>query len=594
MEHLARIVLVRALAALIATAEAAVALQPTCGVPSPVASPSAEVVRRVQAVENDVSWAQQQIADQPRASIRERMAHYGVAGLSIAVIANYRIEWARGYGWADVAARRPVTPITRFMPGSISKAVNAATIMRLVDAGTLDLKTDVNQYLRGWQFPYGMLTKGQPITLAALLSHTAGLGVGGFWGYNPGDPLPSVEQILDGLPPAGNEPVRSQFPPGVRFQYSGGGTMISQLVVSSATQRAYDRVVQERVLRPLGMTCSSMTQPPASAPRAELATGYSALGAPVPGGHAIMPEQAAAGLWTTPTDLARFLIDVQRALRAEPGSVLSMRSAQRMTTRVLRDAPGMGFFLVDSGGARYFEHGAGNSGFSGWMIGSLHGGNGVVVLQNGESEQLLSEVVNTVARVYDWPVLGRRLLPRRTTVPMARATLARYVGTYRDRDTFVQLLLRGDTLWYQASGAPWRVYFSAPGRFFSLESLSEKVVTFDAQGRVDSFVRVVRDSVLAPLRRVNELQLDEHLRSAYAGRYRDARRNSVHVVERAGGLRLRMDGAERVMHFVSPQQFFTTEDFQVPFRMLTGASGRVIGISMDRGAGTETAYRESR
>jgi CubicO group peptidase (beta-lactamase class C family) len=517
-----------------------------------------------------------------------------VAGLSIAVIHNFRIEWARGYGWADLEARRPVTTATRFMPGSISKAINAAAVLQMAEAGAFDLDVDVNRYLHSWTLPRSLLAKNKPITLGALLSHTAGLGVRGYWGYQPGTPLPTLPQILDGIAPANSDPVRSQFPPGVRFQYSGGGTLITQQVVTDVSRQAYDRVVHDRVLGPLGMSCSFMTQPPQTSTHATLATGYSSLGGALPGGHAIMPEQAAAGLWTTASDLARFVIDVQRALDGQQGTVLSFQTAKRMTTPVLTGATGMGLFRRDSGAAHYFEHGAGNSGFSGWLIGSMTGGDGVVVLQNGESDQLLHEIVNTVARVYRWPVIGQRAAPTRTTIPMSRAALLPFVGIYRDGDAFFELALRGDTLWYQASTAPWRVYFAAPNRFFNLESVSDKVVTFREDGRVSRFVRVVRDTTSAPATRVTEIVLPDTVRRTYAGTYRDPRKNEVVITHRADRLFLQMGGVERQMRFVSRTQFFTTEDFGVPFRIVTGAKHRVIGISMDVGAGPETAYRESR
>jgi CubicO group peptidase (beta-lactamase class C family) len=552
---------------------------------------SPAIERRIHEVEQNVAWALHRVVDLRSATLRERMAHYRVHGIGIAVIHNFAIEWARSYGWADVEHKRPMTSTTRLQPGSISKAVNAFGVMRLVDAGRLDLTSDVNRWLRQWRFPYGLLSKGRPITLGTLLSHTAGLSTHGFWGYAPHDPLPTVPQLLDGQPPATSEPVRSRFPAGVRAEYSGGGTMISQQVLHDATQQPYDALMADEVFGPLGMGCSFFTQPPPASLTAELATGYNALGAPIRGGHAVMPEQAAAGLWTTPTDLARFVIGVQLAIAGAPGARLSPLNARRMITPVLRGAPGMGFFVIDTGGVRYFSHGAANSGFSGELIGSARGGNGVVVLQNGESPALTREIIQTVARVYRWPGFERLPDRVRSTIRVPASQVARIAGIYREGDSFVELEARGDTLWYRVNGTRWVAHFSAPDRFFSVESLTDKVLQFDRSGRVIGFRRLMHGSVVGRAHRVGEVVLSPEVRQRYAGSYLDRRGNRWDVSSDASGLRIASDRASRRMRFINATRFFTAEDPDVVWHMVPGRRGPAIGVSMDMGIGAETAYR---
>jgi len=222
----------------------------------------------------------------------------------IKLVENNLGDWVKGYGWADVDEKRPVTEKTLFQAASISKSLNGVGVLKLVQDGKLDLYTDINQYLKSWKFPYDSVSGGKPITLSALLSHTAGLTIHGFPGYAQGDTLPSVQQVVDGQKPANTEAVRSFIEPGTRVVYSGGGTTITQQIVTDVTGRPYDEYMQKNVIDPMGMKSSSYRQPPAGTDTSLLATGYKADGTRVDGKFHIYPEQAAAGLWTNPTDLS--------------------------------------------------------------------------------------------------------------------------------------------------------------------------------------------------------------------------------------------------------------------------------------------------
>ena len=221
---------------------------------------SGTVEEKIKEVEQTVSLSKFQIEGKPNATLQERMAYYHVKGLSIAVIHNYRVEWAKGYGWADSAEQRLVTTETLFEPGSISKSLNAFGVLKLVQDKKLDLNKDINTYLSSWKFPYDSVSKNKKITLFNLLSHTAGLGVHGFPGYFKGDAFPTLPEILDGKKPANTAAVRSLFEPGLKVEYSGGGTMISQLIEMDVTQQPYDTYMFENVLAPIGMMHSSFTQ----------------------------------------------------------------------------------------------------------------------------------------------------------------------------------------------------------------------------------------------------------------------------------------------------------------------------------------------
>lgn len=338
----------------------------------------------------------------PGGNIAERMKHYKVKGLSIAVVKNHQIVWAKGYGWADEKTKLPVTTSTLFEPGSISKSLNAIGVLKLVQDGKLNLNRDINEYLTSWQFPYDSLSNGVKITLSHLLSHTAGVSVYGFPGYDQKSKIPTIPEILDGKAPANTPPVRSVSEPGLGFQYSGGGTIISQLIITDVSQKSYDRFMHQNVLKPMGMTHSFYTQPPAKGKMKNIATGYSADGIEVENKFYIYPEQAAAGLWTTPTDLAKYLIEIQLAYLGKSAKVLNQDMIRLHLTPYIDNSAALGTFIQERDGVKYFFHDAGNKGFRGLYFASVEGGDGLVVFVNSEDGNIIIELLNSVASVYGW------------------------------------------------------------------------------------------------------------------------------------------------------------------------------------------------
>jgi CubicO group peptidase (beta-lactamase class C family) len=244
-------------------------------------------------------------------------------GVSIAVIRDYKIAWAKGYGMADTVSKKPVTVQTLFQAASVSKSLNALGVLKLAQDKKIDLYADINNYLITWKFPYDTVSNGKKISVAELLSHTAGLTVHGFAGYAFGDSIPTMPEILDGKHPANSAAVRSMMEPGLRSEYSGGGITISQLLLMDVTKQRYDLYMRQQVLEPLGMTGSFYEQPPAKNKENYLSTGYQANGVEIKGKYHIYPEQAAAGLWTNPTDLAKYIIETQLSLQGKSNKVLN-------------------------------------------------------------------------------------------------------------------------------------------------------------------------------------------------------------------------------------------------------------------------------
>jgi CubicO group peptidase (beta-lactamase class C family) len=410
-------------------------------------------------------------------TLADRMKFYGVKGVSIAVIHNYQVEWARGYGWADEGERRPVTTNTVFQAGSISKSLNSVGVMLLVQRHQLELNTDINDYLRSWKFPYDSVSKGKKITLGNLLSHTGGLSVHGFPGYERTDSLPTLDQVLDGKRPANTDPVRSIVEPGRRYIYSGGGTTVSQLIVMNTTGMPYDQFMWQNVLQPMGMDHSSYAQPPPASK--DRATGYLRGGKEVPGKYHIYPEQAAAGLWTTPSDLGKYIIESQQAFQGKSAKVLNQASTRTRLSPYIDSIvnngtrEGLGVFLFQKGKYLYFNHGGSDVGFLSGYYGCFENGDGVAVMINDDiAGGLIQELLNSVATVYQWE--GFYQPEHRSIIQPGPDSLTRYTGVYvpHDRDT-VSIYLDGDqpyfTSRYMTANHPERIYFTSPVDFFIYE-----------------------------------------------------------------------------------------------------------------------------
>ncbi|NVO31633.1 serine hydrolase domain-containing protein [Hymenobacter lapidiphilus] len=377
----------------------------------------------------------------PGWSLRERMRYYRVPGLSIAVIHNYRVEWAKGYGWADTTTHAPVTPATLFSAGSISKLATAVAALQLVQAGKLSLDAPINSYLTSWKLAENDWTRQRPVTLRLLLSHQGGTSQSAYFGFVPGQgPLPSVVDILSGQPAAETRPVVVNREPGTGFNYSGGGYLVAQLAMTDATRQDFTALTERLLFRPLGMRNTTFAQPLPAAWQPRAAWAYSE-NAWFQGMPYVYPQQAPAGLYATPTDLARLLIEVQQACRGR-GKLLSQATARELlspqaevSAGTYHEQMGLGAFLLqraDQQGdeSRYFEHTGVNAGFLAYAIGSVTGGEGVVIMMNqdGGAGELGKELRRAVARVYGWPAF---LPPTIEPAACPPAVLAGYAGRYR-------------------------------------------------------------------------------------------------------------------------------------------------------------------
>ena len=464
-----------------------------------------EVLERIKQVENGLV-GDVIINDAPPSTILERMAKHKVKGMSIAVIHNYKIEWAKGYGWADESEKRPVTTETLFEPGSISKTLNALGILKLAQEMKLDLYTDINNYLTSWKFPYDSLSKGKKITLAQILSHQAGLSVHGFPGHHNSS-IPTVYEVLDGKKPAVTPAVRSEFQPDSMFQYSGGGTTISQVLLADVTGQPYDVWMYENVLKPIGMVNSSYAQPPAKEKRPLCATGYWRDGTPLVDKFRVYPEQAAAGLWMTPTDLAHYIIDMELALKGEKSKVLTPEMVQLHLTPYKNGPTAMGTFIDDHDGVKYFQHSAGNDGFCGGFFGTFEGGDGIVLFLNSEAWNIMPEITNCVAKVYGWKNFYREPKRRKTdpVIAVPNKVLKRYEGIYLFDDKWAAIGKRDKKHHFYSGNTYANMYFTTPTSFFNEEFAAVKTFLSDEKGNVLGYTRTVDGKEFPKSRKVTNL-----------------------------------------------------------------------------------------
>ncbi len=398
--------------------------------------------------------------------LADRMSDLRVPGVSIAVIHNGRIDWARGIGVAR-AGGTAVTPGTLFQAASISKSVTGMAVMRLVQEKKLDLDSDVSQYLRAWTIPPNDFTGQSKVTLRRLLSHTAGITGGFFMGYAFGSRIPSLLQILDGKEPANNPPVRVDTEPGKIWKYSAGGYAVVQQILDDATGKPFPELMRNTIFRPIGMHHSTFEQPLAQPRLTNAAMPYGEDGQPIREGPHVYPEMAAAGLWTTPSDLARWAIDIQESLSGQSKRVLTREIAREMITPVL-ESYALGLGIRGSAQRPCFYHSGRNAGYC-CFLAAYPDGEGAVIMTNSDNgAALYGEILRAIAREYNWPDFRAA---ERKEIKVALDIMKQYPGTYKldelEPGLDLVITLEGNQLISQATGqSKYPLFAESETKFF--------------------------------------------------------------------------------------------------------------------------------
>lgn len=377
--------------------------------------------------------------DLGRFSIEELMAEFGVPGVSVAVIKDFEIHWAKGYGVADVETGAPVDTETMFQAASISKPVTAMAVLKAVEDGLFTLDTDINDILTSWTLDGASFTAERPVTPRTLHSHTSGLGDGfGYPGYEPDGPIPTAVQTLDGESPSNTRRLFMERPPMTLAEYSGGGITLMQVALSDARGRPFEDIMRDNVLVPIGMSRSSFQQPISPENDRNAARAHDGEGRSQGPKWHVYPEMAAAGLWTTAGDLARFAIEVQKSAVGESNRVLSQTTIQEMLSPVGVGAFAVGFSLGRQGEGWYFSHGGGNWGFSCTLAAHKVKGYGLAIMTNANrGGAVVAEISRRIRNAYDWDwdsdgvPRGYDPIPDLEEIDVSADILRSYVGTYQ-------------------------------------------------------------------------------------------------------------------------------------------------------------------
>ncbi|MGD0630272.1 MAG: serine hydrolase [Terracidiphilus sp.] len=453
--------------------------------PQPVVS--AEIAQHIQHVENGLVGDIVIKGDSNAThNLLDRMKELNIPGVSIAVIRNGNLQWARGFGVTGIGGA-PVNADTMFQAGSISKPLAAMAALRLVEQGKLSLDADIDSELKSWKLPSDPVQGGKPVTLRELLTHTGGTTVHGFPGYASNEPVPTLVQVLNGEKPANTPAIRSEAAPASRWNYSGGGFTIVQQAMIDVTAEPFPKLLHDTVLAPIGMTHSTYEQPLPREFQSNAAAPFKGDGKPIEGGAHTYPEMAAAGLWTTPADIARYAIEVENSLADKANHVLSADMTRQMVT------PGMGSWglgLQIGGDASnpYFSHGGVNAGFVNIFAAYEKAGEGAVVMTNSEAGGIIgNEIMHAIAAEYNWPDWRPTV---RAAVTVDPKILPQYAGTYALAPNFdLVVTVENGQLMTQATGqGKIPLFAESESKFFPTLIDAEIEFFKDDQGKVTHLV----------------------------------------------------------------------------------------------------------
>ena len=400
-------------------------------------------------------------------NILDRMAHYGVPGLAIAVIHDGEVVWERAHGTTEAGGVEPVTPDTMFQVASISKPVTAVASLRLVQDGAITLDEDIGAWLDSWTIPGGALSRKRPVTVRGILSHTSGFhGNDAVTDHEPGAPVPTLIQALSGEPPAKTGPVG--FTDSVdTFDYSGSGYAVLQQLLIDVSGKPFAEFMRESVFLPLQMHRSTFDQ---AQPTANFAKGHYAGGEPIEGGYRVYSGEAAAGLWSTASDLAKFVLSIQKAEVGENRSLLTQETVSKMLHPQLLECFrcwGLGFEILGQGTASWFTHDGINTGYDSTLIAHSSSGDGAILMTNASlSFGLIDEILDSIATEYDWPNYSKK--GQTESVPIPANALVSIPGEYElEADFHVSVIADNGRLFFEIpTQGRTELYASSPTSFF--------------------------------------------------------------------------------------------------------------------------------
>ena len=448
-----------------------------------------EIKERMKKVENGLLPAIRiKCSELKRYNIHERMNDYRIPGLSIALINDGEIEWAKGYGVKENGTDDPVTVKTLFQAASISKPIVAAAFLHLVEKDILDLESPVNGQLKSWKIPDNEFTQKNPVNVKMLITHSGGVIGFGFEGYKIGDKIPTLLQILDGLKPANSPPIRIVLEPGSRWLYSNGGYLILQQLLMDVTSSPFTELMNEIILEPLDMGNSTFSQPLHSCYEKTAATGNKSDGTTVEGKWHIYPEMAAGSLWTNPMDLCKFIMELQRSIKGKSNKVLSKSMTENMLSRHFGNM-GLGFVLRGDGEDLGFTFSGGNEGYRCDMYAYASRDKGAVIMTNSDNgHYIINEIFRSVSAEYEWPDYKPQL---KEMAKIDKEIYGEYVGTYHSKqeirpDFDIQIEQENDLLYASFMGGKYNLVPESEEKFFIADHGWEIEFLKDDAGKIES------------------------------------------------------------------------------------------------------------
>jgi CubicO group peptidase (beta-lactamase class C family) len=363
-------------------------------------------------------------------TMADRMRYFNVPGVSIAVMKDHKIEWAKSYGVKEAGKIDPVGLNTMFQAASMSKPITSMIALKLEEENKIELKRDINQQLKRWHIPENEYTRQAAVTPELLMLHMGGINVPSFPGYSVSDSIPDVITILNGVPPSNTEAVKVIYAPNTKWSYSGGGYTILQFLMEEVTGLSFAKLMEKYLFDPLKLQHTTFEHNLSVDQQNLIAKGHLEDGKVVVGGYHKYPEKAAAGLWTTPMDYAEMIIELEKSYEGASDKIIRPETSRKMLKKYRGDMA-LGIVMKNSGDSTALAYGGWNEGYMCDVYSYLESGSGVVIMTNSNNGyMLIQEIYRSLATEYRWPDFKTASVK---TVNVPPSVLSGYVGTYQAR-----------------------------------------------------------------------------------------------------------------------------------------------------------------
>ncbi|MFC3094489.1 beta-lactamase family protein [Alteromonas sediminis] len=332
-------------------------------------------------------------------SYQSLLEEHKLTGLSFVVVDDYQVVFQKQLGEKAFGSEEYIDENTAFSTASITKGIVGTLAVMLAAKGKLDLDAPVSNYLKRWSLPTSPYTATTPITLRHLLSHTAGTTQHGFADFYQGDDIPTLIESLNGQLPRYDKPISVTFTPGSNWSYSGGGYVIAQVAIEDLMGQSLAELAASMLFEPLGMKHTTFYQHGDEGFLTNVAKVHDHTQSVIKTGIPICPQIAPSGMWSTPSDMAKFVIEMQRALAGEKTKVISQAVAEKVTMLETLEGVGgwsLGWMRYEGyGNVEWFSHGGSNTGTGGHVMGTMKGGKGIMIFGNGPNPSRIP-VINKV------------------------------------------------------------------------------------------------------------------------------------------------------------------------------------------------------